>query len=85
MLSLRPSEEDRLRYREIRARYDELRGEEKDLWAELEAIRLANSRVADFDRQQAAHAADHSAAQMADGSRRRTAWRTSVESRPPCR
>ena len=62
MLSLRPSEEDRLRYRQLRERYDGLKGEEKDLWAELEAIRLANSRLADFDRQQASHAADYSAA-----------------------
>lgn len=60
MLSLRPSEEDRLRHREVEARYDELRGEEKDLWAELRAIRLANSRLSDLDREQAGHVGDYS-------------------------
>ena len=50
LLAFRPERDDRRKYDALRAKYDGLRHQEGDLWAELRTIRLANSRLLKFHR-----------------------------------
>ena len=49
LLALRPSQRDRLKYEELRARHKQLQGQESDLWAELQTIREAHDRLLSLD------------------------------------
>ena len=50
MLSMRPPESDHQKYKELRAKYEELQSRESGLWAEMQAIRFANSRLLSLDK-----------------------------------
>ena len=50
MLSLRPLQDDNRKYDELRARYEELQGQESALWAELQTIRDTHERLLSLDK-----------------------------------
>ena len=52
MLALRPSDDDRLEYSELRELYTELQSQENDLWEELQRIRDAYDTVISLDNAQ---------------------------------
>ena len=49
LLALQPSDDDRLKYSELRERYTELQSQESDLWEELQRIRDAYDAVISSD------------------------------------
>ena len=53
MLASRPSDDDRLKYDELKARCDELQRKEGNLWAELQQIRLAYDNLRSRDKDKA--------------------------------
>ena len=53
MLALQPTQDDRLKYDELKMRYEELQAREHDLWAELQPIRLAHERLLSLDKARA--------------------------------
>ena len=53
MLALRPSQSDRLRYEELKARCEELQSQESDLWSELQTTRDAHERLLSLDKARA--------------------------------